>query len=109
MQLHGINPLLTLGTDFILHSEIWRSSVGLDVSLKLDFVSKLPTSKGLFLILDQNKVLLVSRCWLGTIGQWIFENVWLKIFSVKGVIHGNNILRGDYACKESVITKEWYR
>ena len=55
MQLHGINPLLTLSTDFILHNEMWRSSVGLDVSLKLDFVFKLPTNKGLFLILDQNK------------------------------------------------------
>ena len=24
-----------------------------------------------------------------------------------GVIHGNNILGGDYACDESVITKKW--
>ena len=108
MQLHEINALLTLDTDFILHSETWLSSVSLDDSLKLDFVSKLPTSRSLFLILDQNKwVLHVSRCWLGTINWWIFENVWLKIFSVKGVIHGNNILGGDYACDESVITKKW--
>ena len=108
MQLHEINALLTLDTDFILHSETWRSSVGLDVSLTLDFVSKLPNSKGLFLILDQNKwVSHLSRCWLNTIDWWIFENMCLKRFSVKGVIHSNNILRGDYPCDESVITKKW--
>ena len=55
MQLHEINDSLTLYIDFILHSETWRSSIGLDVSLKLDFVFKLPTSKGLLLILDQSE------------------------------------------------------
>ena len=83
MQLHEINTLLTLDTDFILYSETWRSSVGLDVSLKLDFVSKLPTSKGLFLILDQNKWVLHfqdldSVPLTGEFGKCVTENIWCQ-------------------------------
>ena len=79
MQLHEINTLLTLDTDFILHSETWRSSIGLDVSLKLDFVSKLPTGKGLFLILwvlhfqDLDYVQVT-----GEFGKCVTENIWCQ-------------------------------
>ena len=66
-MLNEINALRKLDSEFILHSEAWRSLVGLDISFDFYFVSKLSTTKGLFLILDQNKwVVRGSRFWLGT-------------------------------------------